>query len=85
MITENQYTNFENELKKNNSYPNRRAFRTAFDSIMGTLLVEKDFEKIERLKFSWLEKYREFNIEKTDQERIEEWRAQNPVSKLIRR
>lgn len=84
-MTDRQYEELINELKKNDSYPNRKAFRTAFDSIMGTLLAERETDKIARLRCGFYSQYRDYGIEKNDVERIEEYRAQNPISKLIRR
>lgn len=84
-MTDRQYEDLINELKQSDNYPNRKAFRTAFDSIMGTLLAERESDKIARLKCGYYKQYREYGIEKNDLERISEYREQNPISKLIRR
>lgn len=84
-MTEKQFEEMINELKQNSEYPQRKNYRLAYDNLLTSLMVDKDFEKIERLKFGWYERYREFNIEKSDEERISEYIKGNSVRKLIRK
>lgn len=85
MITDREFDSLIGELKQVNNWKDRKSFRVAFDSIMGTLLANRQVDKIQQLKYGWYEIYQNFGRERTDIERIAEYRLNNSVSKLIRR
>lgn len=85
MITDREFDGMIGELKQVNSWKDRKSFRVAFDSIMGTLLANREVDKIQQLKYGFYDIYQNFGRERTDIERIAEYRLNNSVSKLIRR
>jgi len=85
MITTKEFDTMIGELKQVDNWKDRKSYRVAFDSIMGTLLANREVDKIQQLQFGFYKNYQNYGRERTDIERIAEWREQNSVSKLIRK
>lgn len=85
MITEREFDDMLDGLKQVDNWNDRKSYRVAFDSIMGTLLANRQVDKIQQLQFGFYKNYQNYGRERTDVERIAEWREQNPISKLIRK